>query len=252
MIKAISLLAMSVLIGGTPILYADGEPVDPPITEEVPTSEPETSESEPSIEIPSTDEDVSHETSEEVPPVVDDDTTTEEEEFDLGAWFERNFPPEVISNIVQGIVLLGAVFKVLAYAKQLTKTHITSMDDVQKLLTEVLKNGINEEVAKAIDTMILPLREGINDMIPYFETFSKVLTLSQDNSPEARVAILNLLQDMGKKDNTKLIEETKAKVEAERKANEEQHDKEIEELNAIADIELTENKPTEVEPLPVE
>ena len=252
MIKAISLLAMSVLIGGTPVLYADGEPVDPPITEEVP-SEPETSEEgEPSIEIPSTEEETpAPETSEEVPPIVDDDTTTEEE-FDLGAWFERNFPPEVISNIVQGIVLLGAVFKVLAYAKQLTKTHTATMDDVQKLLTEVLKNGINEEVAKAIDTMILPLREGINDMIPYFETFSKVLTLSQDNSPEARVAILNLLQDMGKKDNSKLIEETKAKVEAERKANEEKHEQEIEELNAIADIEKTENKPTEVEPLPVE
>ena len=79
---------------------------------------------------------------------------------------------------------------------------------------------------KAVETVTLPVCESIVKIKPYLDTFIKVLALSQENTPQSRLAILDLLQEMGKQEIVvnaiKVVnDEVKATTEKEEKLSKE-------------------------------
>ena len=90
---------------------------------------------------------------------------------------------------------------------------------------------LHRKVSNKIDHVILLPRSNlifrdfqkqVGDITPVLNSFAKILALSQENTPESRLAILELIQSIGNV-STKIIEN--AKTEVENQIKEEQKDK---------------------------
>ena len=102
----------------------------------------------------------------------------------------------------------------------------------------VVKGFSREEYEKekqALTNLIVSL---ITPLVEYSQAMAKVLALSQENTPESRVAILEVIQSLGMIDKN-LIDQAKKVVSEEVEAKEEKKQAIVEQLEQI------ENKPVE-------
>ncbi len=133
--------------------------------------------------------------------------------------------PQTITVITTVILFLVAILKLISMVKTLNKQKAMTMDNLKSALEEQNAN----EIAKAVVEVTMPIVEQINKILPYLNTFSKILALSQENTPESRVAILNLIEQMGKEENEILVNTAKkvisTQVEEDKKRKEEQNKK---------------------------
>lgn len=133
--------------------------------------------------------------------------------------------PQTITVITTVIMFLVAILKLISMVKTLNKQKAMTMDNLKSALEEQNAN----EIAKAVVEVTMPIVEQINKILPYLNTFSKILALSQENTPESRVAILNLIEQMGKEENEILVNTAKkvisTQVEEDKKRKEEQNKK---------------------------
>lgn len=133
--------------------------------------------------------------------------------------------PQTITVITTVIMFLVAILKLISMVKTLNKQKAMTMDNLKTALEEQNAN----EIAKAVVEVTMPIVEQINKILPYLNTFSKILALSQENTPESRVAILNLIEQMGKEENEILVNTAKkvisTQVEEDKKRKEEQNKK---------------------------
>lgn len=133
--------------------------------------------------------------------------------------------PQTITVITTVIMFLVAILKLISMVKTLNKQKAMTMDNLKSALEEQNAN----EIAKAVVEVTMPIVEQINKILPYLNTFSKILALSQENTPESRVAILNLIEQMGKEENEILVNTAKkvisTQVEEDKKKKEEQNKK---------------------------
>lgn len=133
--------------------------------------------------------------------------------------------PETVTVITTMIMFLVAILRLVSMVKTLNKQKAMTMEN----LKDVLKAQNEEEVQKAIISVTTPIIEEVNTIKPYLNTFSKILALSQENTPESRVAILNLIEQMGQTDNSALVNTAKdiiaTQVEEDKKKKEEQNKK---------------------------
>lgn len=130
--------------------------------------------------------------------------------------------PQTLTVITTLILFLVAILKLISMVKTLESQKSMTLGNLLTALKEY--NAV--EIKKAIIEVVNPVVEEINTIKPYLTTFIKVLALSQENTPESRVAILELIEKMGKQDNDALIETAKeiinAQVEDDKKKKEEQ------------------------------
>ena len=109
-------------------------------------------------------------------------------------------------------------------------------DDVKKTIESVVGDNIKEEVDKFVPALI-KVQEKTNDIL---KVFSKILALGQENTPESRVAILNLIEELGTAgkeivDNAKVVIEEEVKSIQEHKEDiENKLDKIIEEYDGTS------------------
>lgn len=130
--------------------------------------------------------------------------------------------PQTITVITTLILFLVAILKLISTVKSLETQKAMTLGN----LLEALKTYNAQEIKKGIMQVVEPIVQEINMIKPYLTTFTKVLALSQENTPESRVAILELIEKMGKEDNDALIETAKeviaTQVEDDKKKKEEQ------------------------------
>lgn len=100
------------------------------------------------------------------------------------------------------------------------------------------KSQNKEEIEKAINDVVTPIINTVNEINPYLQTFAKILALSQENTATSRLAILELIEKMGTVDE-QTISDAKESVETEVK-NEQEKKQET-----LAKLESVENKPVE-------
>lgn len=157
-------------------------------------------------------------------PVVE-----EQEEIDFGKWLQEHFTAEVITSVTSVAIMLIAILTLVKKMKDLSKEKTMTVEDVSKKVVETLElcfKGQYNEVIK-------PLIEKTEKINPVLEDFSKILALSQENTAESRLAILELISKMGTVEK-KVVEEAKQIVVEEKQAKEEKH---IEEKSQLEDIE---------------
>lgn len=142
--------------------------------------------------------------------------------------------PETITVCITVFSFLVALLKLVSVVKDEKTRKIMTMENLLKNLS--IQNA--EEYEKEKDALMKLIVSLITPLIQYSEAMAKVLALSQENTPESRVAILDIIQSLGVIDKN-LIEQAKTVVSEEVTAKEEKKQAMVEQLEAI------ENKPVE-------
>lgn len=142
--------------------------------------------------------------------------------------------PETVTTITAVLMFLVSSLKMISTIKTLSKQKSTTIDDVMS----ALKSQNKEEIEKAINDVVTPIINTVNEINPYLQTFAKILALSQENTATSRLAILELIEKMGTVDE-QTISDAKESVETEVK-NEQEKKQET-----LAKLESVENKPVE-------
>lgn len=148
----------------------------------------------------------------------------ENEKFDFGEWLEKNFTAEMITTIMSVLTSLAVVLKLASSLKDLAKKKAMTTEEVCNKVVEILETTNKESVLKSINEIVKPLEDKVGDITPVLNSFSKILALSQENTPESRLAILELIQSIGNISN-KVVEDAKTEIvnqiEEEQKENKE-------------------------------
>lgn len=142
--------------------------------------------------------------------------------------------PETITVCITLFSFLVALLKLVSVVKDLKTQKAMTMENLMKNLS--VQN--TEEFEKEKQDLIKVIIDLIQPLLKYSEVMAKVLALSQENTPESRVAILELIQSLGTID-ANLIEQAKTLVAKQEVEKEEKKQAKIEQLEAI------ENKPVE-------
>lgn len=142
--------------------------------------------------------------------------------------------PETITVCITLFSFLVALLKLVSVVKDLKTQKAMTMENLMKNLS--VQN--TEEFEKEKQDLMKVIMDLIQPLLKYSEVMAKVLALSQENTPESRVAILELIQSLGTID-ANLIEQAKTLVAKQEVEKEEKKQAKIEQLEAI------ENKPVE-------
>ena len=142
--------------------------------------------------------------------------------------------PETVTVITTVLLFLVSLLKLVSMVKTLNKQKAMTMDNLKEVLLNSLKSQNQEEINKAMVEILNPVLNAVNEINPYLQTFAKILALSQENTPESRVAILELIQRLGNNTNG-MIETIKETINTQEKEKEEKKKVNDEKLNKIID-----------------
>lgn len=163
-------------------------------------------------------------TSEEI--VVED---TEEKEFDLGEWLSNIFTKEFIANLGSIGVSLLAVLKVAKDNKILGSQKVTT----PKEIADMVRKELEKQEYSNFENYVEPLKELVNTSINSSKTLAKIISLTLENTPQSRLAILELIETLGAVDK-EVIEASKEKINEEVVMKEEKKAETIKELEEIS------------------
>lgn len=238
-------IALSMLLGFGGAKYAEDTPVEAPTTENVPTTEivPPSTEptSEPTL---ATDDNVPTSeptTTPEPTPDTPDTTPDKEATFDWEEWAKEWLSPQVLTTVTAVLTALVAVLKMVASLKSMAKNKQLTIDGVNEIVVSNLKECVSKEVADKIDAYMPEIIAYEKKSSDIMIAFSKILALAQENTPEARKAILEVIQELGIINNT-AVESAKKTIEKQEEAKKAEEAKKTDDLNKI--VEET-SKPTD-------
>lgn len=161
-----------------------------------------------------------------------------EVKFDFGTWLRQTFSPEVIAAIVSAITAVGALLKMASVLKNLAKDKAKSAEEILNIVLTAIKSETKEEFLANVQ----PLVNEIYGFKGQLAEMMKVFALMQENSPEARVAILEILSKLGNEQVATLSDEAKvaiakevASIEAKKKETIEKVEKATKEAGAAYD-----------------
>lgn len=234
-------IALSMLLGLGGAKYAEDTPVEAPSTD-TPISEPVTTEptSEPTLatddNVPTSEPTTTPEPTPEPKPDVDTEAT-----FDWEEWAKEWLSPQVLTTVTAVLTALVAVLKMVASLKSMAKNKQLTIDGVNEIVVSNLKECVSKEVADKIDAYMPEIIAYEKKSSDIMIAFSKILALAQENTPEARKAILEVIQELGIISNN-AVESAKKTIEKQEEAKKAEEAKKTDDLNKI--VEET-SKPTE-------
>ena len=120
-----------------------------------------------------------------------------EEENPLDAFVKEYFSADKVAMYMSWIAYVGTIVGLVANVTKLKKANTLTLknvsDEVQSKLKEVVGAEVGTQIQEFLPAIVATQRK-TNDALTIF---SKILALSQENSPEARVAILDLIAELG-------------------------------------------------------
>ena len=238
-------IALSMLLGLGGAKYAEDTPFEAPSTENAPTTEIVPPSTEPTSEPTLATDNVP--TSEPTTAPSENTTPTptpdvdEGETFDWEEWAKEWLSPQVLTTVTAVLTALVAVLKMVAYLKSMAKNKQLTIDGVNEIVVSNLKECVSKEVADRIDAYMPEIIAYEKKSSDIMIAFSKILALAQENTPEARKAILEVIQELGVINNT-AVESAKKTIEKQEEAKKAEEAKKTDDLNKI--VEET-SKPTD-------
>ena len=160
---------------------------------------------------------------------TENDIISNEEEFDIGEWLSNIFTKEFIANLGSIGVSLLAVLKVAKDNKILGSQKITT----PKEIAEMVKQELEKQEYSNFENYVEPLKELVNTSINSSKTLAKIISLTIENTPQSRLAILELIESLGAVDK-EVIEASKEKINEEVVKQEEKKAETIKELDEIS------------------
>ena len=131
------------------------------------------------------------------------------------------FTPENVALIVgwvtTAITLIATVCKLASSLKQLKEKNDVQATDITNVVVDTLNKIVDSKVNDKLNQAIKPVVEFLQKNNNTTEALAKIIALSQENTPESRVAILDIIANM-KVLPTALIESAKEDIEKEQEA----------------------------------
>lgn len=152
----------------------------------------------------------------------------EEKDKDFGELLQDFFSGETITVIVALISLVIGLLGAINKIKNLKIDKELTLEKVKDLLSK--ENA--ETLQKGLEDLVKPMAEQVSNILPVLETFSKVLALSQENTPTSRLAVLELLSGL-KQVDAEVVENAKQEIETQVEQAEIKKEQIIEELKEI-------------------
>ena len=241
-------IALSMLLGLGGAKYAEDTPKEP-ITDNAPTTEIVPPSTEPTSEptlatdnVPTSEPTTSpSETPTPTPTPDTPDTPDKEATFDWEEWAKEWLSTQVLTTVTAVLTALVAVLKMVASLKSMAKNKQLTIDGVNEIVVSNLKECVSKEVADKIDAYMPEIIAYEKKSSEIMIAFSKILALAQENTPEARKAILEVIQELGIINNT-AVESAKKTIEKQEEAKKAEEAKKTDDLNKI--VEET-SKPTD-------
>ena len=243
-------IALSMLLGLGGAKYAEDTPVEAPSTENAPTTEIVPPSTEPTSEptlatdnVPTSEPTTApSETTTPTPtPDTPDTNPDKEATFDWEEWAKEWLSPQVLTTVTAVLTALVAVLKMVASIKSMAKNKQLTIDGVNEIVVSNLKECVSKEVAETIDAYMPEIIAYEKKSSDIMIAFSKILALAQENTPEARKAILEVIQELGVINNN-AVESAKKTIEKQEEAKKAEEAKKTDDLNKI--VEET-SKPTD-------
>lgn len=199
------------------VLLASALLVASPVMASEATTEPTTTET-----TPTTDTTTKTDTTE---TTNNGDKVVDEVKKWLGQWLEPQAVATIASWLTYLISFITCFMKLIALKKQNNLT----VENVSKELNATLGDKVDEAVKKEMEAYIPALINAVDNHKEVLNVFSKIMALSQEGTPESRIAILNLISSLGVVDT----ETTKKAIEEEQKAIETKEAENKETLESI-------------------
>ena len=141
----------------------------------------------------------------------DDSTTSDEEKKDetkneIKEWLSKFFEPQQVAMIMTWITYIGTIIGLIAKCYSLAKQKTLTADNVKEAVLEKLGDKVDEAVANQLSSSIVSITKMIKNQNETLALLTKVMALSQENTPESRVAILDLISRLGVIDNSEIQE----------------------------------------------
>lgn len=161
----------------------------------------------------------------------------EETEFDIKEWLAQWLTPQQVAMVMTWLAYAGTIIGLIVKLAQLAKTKSLSNENVKDLIMKELGDKVDKSVQDNLATSIVAITKTIQRQNEVLALLAKVSALSQENTPESRVAILELISRLGvvdKEDIEKAKETIKEEVKTKReieKATNESVDKVIEKFD---------------------
>lgn len=181
----------------------------------------------PTQETTPTDPDTSTDDTKKEDEKKEDSTTTNDTKNEIKEWLSKFFEPQQVAMIMTWITYIGTIIGLIAKCYSLAKQKTLTAESVKDLIMKDLGDKIDESVANQLTTAIVSLNKTAKNQNEVLALLTKVMALSQENTPESRIAILELISRLGvvkdeeieemKETINKQVEETKA---VEEKTNE--------------------------------
>lgn len=170
---------------------------------------------------------------EEEPPVEEQpQEEVVEEENEVENWFKEMFSADKVAMYLSWVAYIGTIIGLVTNFKKLKEKNTMTLNDVNSEVQSKIKATVSKEVAEKFDKYfpnLIASQEKTNEIM---SIFAKILALSQENTPESKVAILNLIQDLGVVGKD-LVDNAKQIVEDTQKAFEEKKEETDNKLSEI-------------------
>lgn len=223
-------IALSMLLGLGGAKYAEDTTIEPPTTENAPTTEIVPPSTEPTSEPTLTTEPAT----ENVPTHTPEPDVDKEATFNWEEWAKEWLSPQVLTTVTAVLTALVAVLKMVASLKSMAKNKQLTIDGVNDIVVSNLKECVSKEVADKIDAYMPEIIAYEKKSSDIMIAFSKILALAQENTPEARKAILEVIQELGIINNT-AVESAKKTIEKQEEAKKAEEAKKTDDLNKIVE-----------------
>lgn len=148
----------------------------------------------------------------------------------LNEWFS----PQVVALIMSLLGYIGTILGLASSLKKLKKEKNLTAQDVKEQVCAELEKVVSKQVVEKVAVYFDGAEKMQKEIKDVLETFAKILALSQENTPESRVAILELIQRLGNNTNG-MIETIKETINTQEKEKEEKKQANDEKLNKIID-----------------
>ena len=168
---------------------------------------------------PTTGENETTEPTETETPKEEDNVKEE-----IKAWLEKFLEPQQVAMIMTWITYSATIIGLIYKLSQLAKSKSLSNENIKNLILTELGDKVDESVKNQLASAITSLTKTAERQNEVLSLLAKVSALSQENTPESRVAILDLISRLGvvDKEDIENAKETINQEVAEKKALEEE------------------------------
>ena len=164
-------------------------------------------------------------------PVVADETTTETD-FDWKEWLAQWFTPQQVAMIITWITYITTVITVVYKFYRMAKDKNLSNENLKTLIMTEIGSKVDSSVKEQITAIAIPLLQTSKNQEEVLKVLTKIMALSQENTPESRVAILDCIASLGVVDK-QVLEQSKQAIDTQIKATE---DKKIATQTAVDNV----------------